>query len=81
MVFNTNGHRLAVRKRQLFLDRAPGDAEVEIADVAKEDKKSIVWKRLRLPPTKQARRERRPIPAKDWRGRPAKSSGKRFAWR
>ena len=39
--FNTNGRRMAVSKRKVFLDRAPGAAAIKLSDIAKSDKKSI----------------------------------------
>ena len=45
-VFNTNGRRLAVSKRQVFLDRAPGASDIKLSDIAKADKQSLVRKMI-----------------------------------
>ena len=45
-VFNTNGRRLAVSKRQVFLDRVPGAADIKLSDIAKADKRSFVRKMI-----------------------------------
>ena len=44
--FNTNGRRLDSRKRKVCLDRAPGSSDINLPDIAKEDKKSIVRKMI-----------------------------------
>ena len=41
-VFNTNGRRMAVSKRQVFLDRVPGASEVRLSDITKADNQSLV---------------------------------------
>ena len=42
--FNANGRRADLGKRQVFLDRAPGTADIKLSDIAKEDKQPIVRK-------------------------------------
>ena len=45
-VFNANGRRMDVGKRQVFLDRRPVAADIKLPDVAKADKQPIVRKMI-----------------------------------